>query len=356
MMKTKNLVIVVMVVVVLAALSFWQKSNHQESTSRSATEVLIEGPLTLENTGRITLGLGSEEEIVSLRKNPDQSWAVSSAWNAPGDAEKISNLLFNLNGLKGEYRSDNAAVLKDYKLDKDQAVSVRGYGNDGTLAFEIFVGVTPAGSQGSFVRLPSGDRVHLTQKNLLAPLSMYGGPALPANKSFINLKLLATDQSMVNGIVLEDEGQTLELVKVFAEAERAEGQDPAISTVDRSTWEWKLAQESGVALAKTKVDAVMNALLGIRAIDVDDPTTGTEAYGLQTASRKATLFFEDGTSQTLVFGAERPADVGIDLSGNPASTLPAGRWLHVGDSDAVWITTDYTVNSIFKKVDDLKAE
>ncbi len=352
MMKTKNLAILAVIIIALTAVSFMQKSSHQKSTSRSSTVTLIEGNWTVNNISRLSLGMAENDNLVSLEINPDQSWTVTSAWDAPGDVDKISNLLFSLSKLAGEFRSDNASVLPDYQLDQAQAVAVRGYGSDGEKAFEIFVGKAPMGSQGNFVRLPTDDRVFLSQKNLLSALGLYSGPRAPENKHFIKLKPLTLDKLDVNGIVLQNDGQTLELVKVFSETKPVEGDTTSTSTMDRNTWEWKLASGDAVALAKTKVDPVMNALLGINAVDVDDPFGNAEDYGLQTVTRSATVFLEDGSTRVLEFGSQRPAGIG----GSSHATLPAGRWMRVEGNKSIWIVTDYTVNNIFKNVEELQAE
>jgi len=166
------------------------------------------------------------------------------------------------------------------------------------------------------------------------------------------LKTLDIDPSAVNAIVLQDGDNTIELVKAFAQPAPVADDAAPVSAPDRSTWEWKLAQNHGVALAKTKVDGLMNSLVSMRAVDVDDPTAPAEVYGLQSVTRKATLQLEDGSSQVVEFGSDRPAGEG----GSSASALPAGHWLRVVGENEIWIITDLTMNNIFKTVEDLKAE
>jgi hypothetical protein len=339
MMKSRNLAIMAALIVVLAGINFMQKNNHQKSTSGSAVSTLIEGQWSVDTVGRLAIGYGAEENVVSLVKNPDHSWAVSSAWQAPGETQNIANLLLSLVALKGEFRSDDAAVLGDYQLARDQAVSIHAYANDGSSAFELLVGKATDGAPGNFVRLSSDNRVHATQIDLLAILGLYSGPGPAENKHFIHLKPLGFDQGAVDKIVLSDDRQTTAMTKTFAD------------TTDRATWEWELDADPDTALARTKVDALLNALLGIRAVDVDNPAGDTRVYGLQEATRKATIFLADGSSQVLLFGSRREAGPG----GSSGSTLPAGQWLQVEGKNEVWIITDYTVNNIFKNVDELKA-
>ncbi len=349
-MNPKNLATVTVIVLVLAVISFMQNSSHKNSTSQSATATLLDGNLSIDNISKLTMGIGNDAAMVSLTKNSNQRWIVDSAWGAPGNSETISQLLSTLAGLKGEFRSDKAEVLQDYLLDDAQALALKGYKKDGTVAFEILVGKAPVGAQGNFIRLPSDNRVHLSQTNILAPLGLRSGLKSPENKTFINLKTFNINRLTVNKIILENEGQFIALEKVFAMTEPDDS--GAAATQDRNTWEWKLASDESKALDKTKVDNVAHALLGLRALDVDNPAGNVETYGLGTPIMKATIFLENGTSQLVEFGAQRPAGPG----GSSEATLPAGRWLHVVEKNEIWIVSDVTVSNIFKNVDELMAE
>jgi len=61
MIRTRNLAIIAVLVVILAGINFMQNSSHKKSTSGSAMATLIDNQWTLDSIGRITLGLGSEE-------------------------------------------------------------------------------------------------------------------------------------------------------------------------------------------------------------------------------------------------------------------------------------------------------
>lgn len=345
MMTKRNLAALAAVVVVLVGISVMQKISHRRTTSRSATSVLIEGELKADSLGKLVFGRGSEAEAVVLESGPD-GWSVRTAWGARASEERINALLASLGNLVGEYRSDRPEVLADYGLGADDAVTIRAFGKDGQSAFALFVGARPQGGAGNFVRLPDRNEVYLTQAGMLGQLGIYGEPQTPASRFFVELQAVKEDRQAVDRIGLRDQEGARELAKVFsAPAEAAT--DSAAAAAVRATWEWKL--EGGgrsQPLAKTKVDAVLNSLVSVRASDLDDPGAPPANYGLDTPTRAATLFMADGRQVVLEFGADRPA----------AGDHPAGTWMRVQGRPDVWVVSEYTIKNVFKPTGELKPD
>lgn len=363
MLKTKNLVILAVILVVLAGVSYLQKSSHRKSTSGSAVETVLAGEFTKESLGRITLGFGPDAEQVVLTSTP-AGWQVDTAYHAAASNQRIDSLLRGLSNLAGEYRSDRAEVLGQYGLDEAASVKIRAFDQAGQPVLALDVGKTPDRMPGHFVRVPGSDRVFLSQKGVLGNLGIYGPPAAPESKYFLELQAVKEDRLDIERIVLEDGDGKLDLVKEFAleqaapEAEGAagaagaDGADGAAGAtgaaaepkVDRLTWEWLLNLDGETVLAKTKVDGVLGAVVSIRASDVADPTVPAADYGLEPPVRTATLHRQDGSQLVLEFGSSRPAE------GEQA----AGTYMRVTGEPEVWLVTDYTTRNIFKKLDDLK--
>lgn len=345
MVKNRNLMILAAVLVVLLAINLFQKMSHKKSTSRSATEVLVAGTLSAEELGSITINQGADPRVV-LTSGPT-GWIVESAFNTPANQQRIDGLLRNLSDLKGEYRADNADVLADFGLDEASALTIGGLTADGDEAFAIAVGGTPERGNGNFVRKPGSDRVFLTDTNLLSALGLYQGPGEPKSTHFVDLQCVKEDRLAVDRIILNDGGAIIEMAKDFAMTEVApDDTTGAVPEIDRDTWEWTLVQPRQAALAKTKADAVMGALVSIRAVDVDDPGAVPADYGLADVMRTATLVFEDGSRKTIEFGAVRPAE----------GDQQAGTWIRISGERSIWVVTDYTVTNIFKTVEDLLPE
>ena len=347
MIKNRNILILAGVLVLLLGISLVQKTDHDMSTGRSSTVKVVEGAVTADQLDRLTLGQGEDEEAVVLLSTPT-GWVIASAWDAPANKQRLDTLLRNVSDLSGEFRSDNESVLADYGLSDEGSVKIRAYDKEGNLALAVDIGGKPERFPGNFVKRPGSSAVYLSQVNLLSKLGLYDGPAVPGNLHFLDLQVVQEDRLAVDRITLDDSGRILELVKEFAEEKPVAGQETADGDdepagLDRTTWEWKLTAPRSEALAKTKADGVLGALVSIRATDVDDPAGDLAAYGLAEPSRTATMTRQDGTEMTLEFGNTREAE----------GDLKAGAWMKVRGKSTVWVVSEYTVNNIFKSVEDL---
>jgi len=351
MFKNRNILILAAVLVLLLGISLVQKAGHKKSTSGSTTVTVVEGAFTADQLDRITLGLGADEEAVVLLSTPT-GWVVASAWDAPASTQRIDALLRGVGDLSGEFRSDNESVLADYGLAEDSAVKVRAYDKEDNLVVAVDIGGKAERSPGNFIRRPGSNAVYLSPTNLLSQLGLYDGPDVPGNRHFLDLQAVQEDRLDVDRIILNDDDRVLEMAKEFAEEIPATvdgadsdttGADVPPPGVDRTTWEWKLTVPQSRALAKTKADGVLGSLVRIRATDVDDPAGDLAAYGLAEPSRTSTIVRQDGSEFTLEFGNTREAE----------GDVQAGVWMKVHGEPTVWIVSDYTVNNIFKTVEDL---
>ena len=346
MIKTKNLLILTMALVILLVIGFWQKTSHQNLTNRSTTTTIIPGTLSKDELGRLTLGYGGDEEAVILLATPE-GWILETSWNAKANEPKIDNLLNNLSDLVGEYRSNSAEVLADYGFVPEGAVRIKAHDRSGGEVFDLEVGNKPEAGMGNFVRLPDQNSVYLVTKGILGQLGLYGGPGTPQAKHFLDLQAVQENRVDIDRIVLTDGGQVRELAKEFNLMTPTEADTTAAEpTLDRNSWEWQLVLPRQTALVKTKADAVLGAVVNVRATDVVDPGVPPEDYGLADPQRTATMIREDGSQLVLEFGAQRPAE----------DDLTAGTFMRVRGEATVWIVTDYTVNNIFKPTEDLLPE
>ncbi len=345
MNNSRNLVILVVVLVVLGGINLLQRTAHHKDTSRAATEVLVQDNFKADDLDRITLGWGPDQVVVDLVKNPD-GWVVASSWQNKATESRIDGLLKAVNGLSGEFRSDKAEVIGDYGLADSTAVHMRFYQHENPV-ISLEVGNRSQGQQGNFVRKTGDNTVYLSTVNLLSPLGIYSGPEMPKDRQFLDLQAVKEDRLAVNSITLHDGKHTLEMQKIFAmvapDSTAPEGSQPQ---ANRSSWEWKLVKPRQASLAKTKADGVLGTTVNIRATDVSDPGVESSVYGLDKPTRTATLAMADGSTIVLEFGAQRPTE----------GDHPAGTWMRVKGQNTVWVVADYVTNNIFKSVDDLLPE
>jgi len=345
MIKTKNLMILGVALIVLLGISLMQKSEHEKATSQSSVSLLVADGFVPADLSRISLGFGSQTEAVVLSNTPT-GWVVDTAWQAKANLPRIETLVRNLTGLTGEFRSDSAEVLADYGLDPDNSLQIRATNPGGELVITLDVGRKPERATGNFVRQPDNDKVFVSQKNLLSQMGIYGEPAAPQNRFFLELQAMQEDRLEVDRMVVDSGTERLELLKIFAVEPAAAGAADSLPSIDRNTWEWRLVGEPEAALAKTKVDAVLNSLVAIRANDLVDPQVEAATYGLAEPERRAELHLQDGRQLVLNFGDDRPAVDGA----------PAGTYLRLAGQSTVWVVTEYAVKNIFKGLDDLKPE
>ena len=344
MLKNRNLYLLAGVLAVLILVSLLQGALHRKSVSRPAETKLLQTELQAADVARVALGYGADSTAVVLERLPDR-WSVRSAYGFPASQPKIDELLKAQADLRGEFRSNSADVLDDYSLDRDHAVNVTVFGKDFQPVLRLLVGKRPAGATGDFVRRPGSNEVYLTSASLLNALSLYGGPAKPQSRNFIELQAYKAERDDVDAILLEDNGQTIELVKDI-QAKPATAGAPGYSTkggVDRSIYEWRLVKPKAKPALKTKADALLSALTTIRAADVADPKGDLMGYGLLKAARKATLRLKTGKSFTLYFGGTRPE----------APDQPGGVFMRTDADNTIWVVRESLLAAMFPKADDL---
>lgn len=346
MIKTRNLVILAAVLVVLIGINMLQKSSHEKETTASATEVVLDGEFSEENTARLTLAYGPGEPQVVLEKGPE-GWLLPSRFGARANDQRVAAVLRNFSNVVGEFRSESGEVLGDYGLQDDECVTVRGFDASGQELFALCLGQTPAGFPGQFIRRPDSNRVYVSQKSLLSHLGIYGEPAAPTARHFLELQAVKEDREDIDAVVIRDGDTVLDLTKRYAVIEPAEdAPEGATPTEDRGLWEWLENGQPATDLAKTKVDGVLGSAVSIRATDVADPTKDLSVYGLADPARSVVLERQDGTQLRLDFGASREGSEGT----------AAGTYLQVDGEDTIWVVTDYTVKNIFKEREELAAE
>ena len=343
-MSKRNLYLLGAAVVVLLGISLMQKTRHDRVTSAPDTAPVLASEFAAEDINRVVIA-GADSTRVVIERLPDH-WVARSAWNHPVDERKITDLLDTLDGLSGQFRSENPEILGDYGLGADaEPVTVTLFGKEWEPVYELEVGRKPDTGTGSFVRDPRNDAVFLTRDNVLGRMGMYTGLAKPEDKFFLDLEIFTCEREDIESIVLHDGDATLAMEKVFQTPEPAEG-DTIAPGIDRSTWEWVLVEPERRPLAKTKVDGVMSALTNVRASGIDDPDAPMETYGLWKAERRVEFALADGTEFELRIGAA--VDGAAEGQGE--------RYVMTSADRTIWKLRDYKVNQIFKSLDDLLPE
>ncbi len=342
-MKNRNLIILAALLAVLVLISVAQRVGRERAAGDSDVAPVLAAEFVRDDINRVTLSYGgADSAAVVLEKLPDR-WVVRSAYSHPADENRVTGLLDVLGGLQGEFRSDAEGVLADYGLGGDESLTITLFGADWQPVYTLEVGKQPSGGGGVFVRDPEVAAVFLTRGDVLGRVGLYTGPAQPQARHFLDLKVLQLDRLDIESIALRYEGgDDVVLEKVFAEPVAAEG-DSAAPAVDRTTWEWRLTSPTQAAAAKTKCDAVLNALTRVTAVDVADPESDLRELGLWRVARRVEATLADGSVVEMRVGDLREA----------ADGAPEGRFMMTGDDRTIWLLREYAVNQIFKQADEL---
>ncbi len=343
-MSKRTLITLGLLVVALLALNILQKQTHDRTTSASDTDPVLSNAFVADEINRILIADADSTDVV-LERLPDH-WVARSAWSHPVEQRKVDELMTELDGLSGQYRSDNPDILVDYGLGPDATpVTITLFGAEWEPVYTLEVGRKPDTGSGSFVRDPQNDAVFLTRANILGKLGMYTGLAKPENKFFLDLKVFECGREDIEDIVLYRGDETLAMEKVFTTPEPAEG-DTIAPVPDRSTWEWVLVEPERLPLAKSKVDGIMNALTNLRAADVDDPGAAMDEYGLWKADRRVAIALADGSEFELRIGAvcEGTAEGQTEY------------YVMTSMDRTIWVLSGYKVDQIFKELADLLPE
>ncbi len=347
-MSKKNLIVLAGAVVVLLVISILQNTSHERRVRASDTKPVLAVDFQQDDINRVTIAYGADTTRVVLERLPDR-WVVRSAWNHKADKKKIDDLLKELQGLRGEFRSDAASVLPDYGFTDSTAVRITLYGKEWEPLFTLQIGDRPKRGGGAFVRLEGQDTVYLTRANLLGRMGLYSGPAAPKNRHFLDLQVWKGDRLDVDAITLYHDGSEMRMEKVFTARAPADSAaaDSTATEPDRTTWEWVLVSgRERKPLAKTKCDAVLNAVVNVQAADIADPDAPLEDYDLWKAPRRVVVSLHDGSEFEMRFGKKRPQQ----------DDLPGGTYMMTSQDRTVWVVRDYKINQIFKSEKDLLPE
>ncbi len=344
-MRNRNLIILAVVLALLITISVVQKAGRNHAASQPDTEPVLNAEFAPEDVNRVVVARGEPDSSdVVIERLPDQ-WVLRNSWSHRADAKRIDALIEVLQDIRGEFRSDDPAVLADYGLGGDDALRVSIYGKDWQEVFSIEIGKKPSRGTGVFVRSPAGDAVFLTRADVLGRLGMYGGATDPKATHFMDLAVRETDRADIEAITTWIDGEATAIEKIYPQPEAAAG-DTAIAPVDRSTWEWRITEPERRAAAKTKCDVVLGALAKVRAVDIDDPDADLRGYGLWRAAKRVEARMADGSVFEMRFGNEREASAGS----------PEGVYMMTSADRTVWVVRKGVVDQIFKKTEDLLPE
>jgi hypothetical protein len=351
-MKLKTLVILVALLAVLSGIAFW--CNRPPATA--AADPRVGQPLAdaAAIAGAAQLRLTDQGKTVSLAKQADGTWQVSSYFDLPADFSKLSSLTSDLTTAKIQRvvtTSPDRIARLQFKDTKIEFLDGAGHS-----LWSVILGKTPD-SGGRFIRFGDEPRAYLTDLNSQVDVE---------GKDWANAALLAVKPDDVAQVEIPfASGAPITVSRAKPGAPWAAAPAPAGKTVKADT-----------------INSLLTSLGALRFSDTSDPADPQVALARQHV-RTLTLTTFDGKSYVIALGrkpeekkpataaaatpppAQAPSPDASAPAPAPSDTIPAGPvYVSVSSSDAkdpvnalmikrAYQIDDYVFTSLPQKPDDL---
>lgn len=337
-MNRRNLIILFVVLVAMAAL-YWISNQNRRALDQTAGYVsLMGGELSRDEVYGLKVYRGDAPDGGFTLAKRGGDWVMTSRYDAKANASRMNTLLDNLESLEGQVRSEDASVLDGYGLSDEEAVHVVLLDESGDELLHVLLG--KPGSGGGFVRLAGSDRVILGTRNLLSDFGIWGEDNKnPQSSTWLALEIFKPDRNTVTSMELVSGGKTIAMEKVFTAAAESD----TVSTPDPEAYEWKVTQPRQFTALKTRADGILTTLTNMRARDVAPPPASPDEYGLGEGCDRAVVVQDDGTRTVMLFGK--------DLEGEEGQF-----YFQLEGSDTYWLMSEYVRGNVFKSVDELKPD
>ncbi len=367
-MKTKNIIIALLVLAVLIGLNFFNQSRQarlkQSYASKAGPEQILPSGVDAKQIDRIrifveeptttpasetdpTTPVEADEPSEVLLEKQEDRWVVASHFNAPAKLEKVNELLTDLLSMKGEVRSTSADVLETYDMVPGKSIQVVLHDRGNDRDYQIEVGKSGPGiGNAGFVKRKGETKVFIVGTNLRSTFGLFGEEsAAPKAQPWLDLAMLDLQTAQLKGIEMDTPFNSLHLVRqevVTATDEPAEAEaEDAAETSAEPEYEWVLQAPADLAfeLKESGISTWLSGLGSVEASNVLTPKPDTET-GLDDPDFRITFAMLDGTSKTL--------SVGDELEGGAGE-----RYAKVDGTDLLYSVPRWRLRNVFRKTQDL---
>ena len=285
-MKSKNLVILIVLAAVLVAAARLTSGNRRAGAAPASGEPLFP---RLDLTAVRAVEIASEGKTLRIEQR-DDGWAVTNAFGYPADLSRLRPALLALSELKAGHRQPGGA-----SIDPATATEVSLFGENGATLASIVLGATResnrqqetpygmfgVGADGRYVSRGGSKEVYLVKESLTE--------FEPSAKTWLDTELLSVPASSL------------------ARIEIAPPDGPA-AAFDRSSGALRM---EGLAEGETFDDAkacpLESAIAYLRFSDVADPALDDAATELgPEAAHRFSATTRDGVTYTALVGATAP--------------------------------------------------
>lgn len=269
-MKPRHLIFLSILFIALAAAVVVQKIQAPRNQGFEITRPL---DLPFEKEKVQSLRLTFRGEAVEILKK-DDLWLVSTEWNTRAGSERVDALLTQLMNLRGELRSTDPELLKDYGLQDEEAVRVELYGPEKKEnLLTLLLGTGAAESELTFVRKPGSAEVFAVDRPLLSVAGFQSAKETGAAREsgfWNDLRLFRENTADIKALAFQRKdtkpGAVFELLKT----EQGEGENKTAS--------WAFGSKArAFEPDPRKIEDLLQLLAGARALKAVNPAGD---YGL----------------------------------------------------------------------------
>lgn len=266
-MKLRNLIILCAVLCILAGLVLVKQKTRRDAPSVDEEQDMILSPLTLEGITEAVFRFGESGKEVRIIKEAD-GWKIQSLYGVDAEKSVLERFLKQLDGLKGELRSDDASLFADYGIAEGEGVHII-LGKDAAPVAHLVVGFKRFGADGNFVRHQGQNKVYAVEENILLEFGMWGEIRVDGFdvKRWFDSRVARFDVEQAAGFRVGEGGTGGELVWLDLTRMEADGQK-----------KWESASAYAFGLSVTKIRNFFRNLGGIRARDVVSVEEAQEAF------------------------------------------------------------------------------
>lgn len=312
-MKTKQLLILGVIFVVLASVILLFENPFEQSEYQKKVETAI--PLfpnfNEEQVEKIEITATGETTTLS-KQNGD--WVVASMDNYPADSEGVAELISKVTEFKNTQRvSNNPEKQSEFEVDNTGVEAKLMDAND-QLLVHLFVGKTTPGFLSSYVRPADSNDVYVAQGYLQSVFDK--GTRTWKDRTIFNF-----NKGIVTQLNIVSPGETVELRL------NADGA-------------WQMLKPVAAAAKTTEVDALLTTFSELDTDDFAETQDELAEYGLDTPESTISAMLNDGTTAILHIGKEEEGKLYVKRD----------------DKDTVFRLFKSNVDRLIKKSDTLKAD
>lgn len=343
-MRGKRLLplVALLIILIIAVVVLKRPPSPPNLSEEVGLERLVPASLRAENISGIDLYQGDKAETAVRLRRQNETWVVSSHHDAPVKADKINTFLDTLSTLAGEFRSDKAELLGDFRLDDKQALHLLLYTTESeTPAVHLLAG--KGSGRNGFMRLADKPRVYSVNLHVQNEAGMTGSDTeqAPEAKPWLDLQIQDIPQAQIMEVALQMPTRRVQftLEKPAAAPPTSEPTAPqATEATPPAKPQWKLVQpEVDYAVKQGAVESLVSTLGNLRGEDIVAPDQAA-AYGLDTPSHRAVLTIQpEGKDVQEVFLAV----------GNEVPEQAGKRYARLGQSGPIYILPAWASNQIF---------